>query len=89
MMIYVLKILAFVGLAVAGAWVYNEPKFDSWVALISAIVVLAGLFVASGRPPKKPNQSQVVGKGATAIQAGNDVNFTQGSQGKKSADDAE
>lgn len=68
-----LKVVAFVGLGLAIAWVYSEPnKFDGWVATFAALCVLLGLFLPDTLR-KARGQNQHVGKAGIGIQAGGDM----------------
>jgi hypothetical protein len=72
----VLKLISFVGLCVALAWVYEEPKkYDSWVAAAGALVLLLGLFLPA-EWKHKVNQNQKIRNGSTGIQAGGNVNIS-------------
>ena len=54
------------------AWVYLEPRFESWIALAGSTAALIGLFVPAFKASKGA-QVQEVGGGSTAFQAGRDI----------------
>ena len=67
-----LKVVAFGALALSLAWVYFDPKFDSWIAAAGSAVVLLGLFMPTPKQ-KRGAQIQEVREGSTAFQAGRDI----------------
>lgn len=78
-----LKILAFIGLILAVAWIFFEPnKYDPWVAAIAALVVFLGLFLPDAMRHRK-GQHQHVAEGSTGIQAGGDVTINANVNGDR------
>ena len=63
---------AICALAISLAWIYFEPKFDSWAAASASVVVLLGLFLPTSKQ-RRGAQTQDVREGSTAFQAGRDI----------------
>lgn len=72
-----LKLITALGLSIAIAWLYIDPKFDSAVATATALAALIALFVIPTKKKQSPNQSQTVTERSTGIQAGGDVNINK------------
>lgn len=70
-MIFV-KLLAFVALCFSVAWCYSAPGWEPGLSIVLTLSALTVLLLTRKKDtPVK--QSQKVGKGSTAIQAGGDV----------------
>ena len=72
MRIFILALFT-LSLAACIIWAIKKPGYDSISAVFAALAALAATFITSF--PNSKSQSQKVGKGGTAIQAGNDVNI--------------
>jgi hypothetical protein len=70
-----LKLVAWLGLGLAVAWVIYKPGFDSGTALVAAILALSGLHLAGKKHVEKvdSSQTQSVSGNGIGIQAGRDV----------------
>jgi len=77
MLLTLIRLAAALATGVAIWWVLREPKFDSWLALLAALGTLLSAFVL---PTIRARQSQTVGEGSTAVQAGRDANVSFGSK---------
>jgi hypothetical protein len=80
-----LKVIAWLGLVLAAAWVIYKPAFDSGTALVAAMLALGGLYlVGKGHVEKvHSSQSQSVSGQGIGIQAGRDVKLGESSPGKR------
>lgn len=74
-----LKLIAWIGLGLAAAWMIYQPGFDSGTALVAAILALGGLYLAGKRHVEKAHiaQSQSISGRGIGIQAGRDVRAGQ------------
>ena len=61
-----LKVVAVGALALSLAWVYSDPKFDSWIAATGSAVVLLGLFIPTPKQ-RRGSQTQDLRDGSTEI----------------------
>lgn len=68
----ILRGAAIGALALSLAWVYSDPKFDSWVAAAGSAVVLLGLFMPAPKQ-RRGTQTQELRDGSTGFQAGRDI----------------
>jgi len=78
----ILKLVGWIGLIVSCVWLAFTPSFEPLIAIVASIMTLGGLYLIKGREKVSGRavQSQRVGKGSTAIQAGGDVKIaTRGS----------
>lgn len=79
-----LKLVAWLGLGLALAWVIHKPGFDSGTALAAAILALSGLHLAGTKYVEKVNssQTQTVSGSGLGIQAGRNVAIRETSRPK-------
>lgn len=84
----ILKFITALGLLIALAWLYFDPKFDSAVATAMALAALIALFVAPVKKKRSSNQSQSVTDHSFGIQAGGDANIGSKEIPKVSSRDA-
>lgn len=63
------KVAAILALAVTGAWAFLKPGWDSICAALAALATVIGAFAQN----RESAQSQTVGPGGIAIQAGRDA----------------
>ncbi|MGV4039728.1 hypothetical protein ACV8T3_09105 [Citrobacter portucalensis] len=73
-----IKILALLSLVASGIWFWFKPGFDSGIAILTALIMLLGLFVSD-----KTNVNalrQKVSKNSCGIQAGGNVTISTGKE---------
>ncbi len=71
----VLKLIAWVSLAISVGWLLFKPGFDSASALAVSLLALIGLYLSGKKKVEKASvmQSQKISGCSTGIQAGRDV----------------
>ncbi|WLH87874.1 hypothetical protein PSH87_14355 [Pseudomonas sp. FP453] len=67
------KILAFLVLIVSSVWLYVEPGYEPGLAVLTSLSALIGIWISKRNSANKPSQSQSVGAGGVAVQAGGDI----------------
>ena len=84
-MLFVARIAAAIAALVACVWAVRDPKFDSYVAALGMLSLLAAAFVV---PKLIPNvlQKQTLSGRSTGIQSAGDVNVGNISSGDQPAD---
>lgn len=69
------RILAFIAFIIASAWLYSDQSFEPFLTTVVSFSALLASFYAENSN-NQTKQSQLVGKGSTAIQAGGNVGIS-------------
>lgn len=71
---FIVKLLTGVAFLASVAWFCFDPDYEPGIAAITSLAAFVGLWAADRRSRCDASQSQTVGDGGVAVQAGGDAN---------------
>ena len=79
----ILRVLAFITLAISGLWLYYERNFEPALTTVVSLSALISTFLFKKDKKISEGQHQKVGKNSNAVQAGGDINISLGNNSNK------
>lgn len=80
---FFIKLLAFLAFFVSVVWFCVAPDYEPGIAAVTSFSTLIGLWLSKRQSPTRnsPSQTQTVGEGGVAVQAGRDAHVGNISNG--------
>ncbi|NSX07095.1 hypothetical protein HTX81_00700 [Pseudomonas lini] len=78
---FFVKLLAFVAFFASVVWFWADPDYEPGIAIVTSFSTLIGIWISERQSRNKPSQTQTVGVGGVAVQAGGDAHIGSISNG--------